>query len=89
MTSIFLLVAIRKEIQDIENGKFDIENNPIKMSPHTQRQVINTQWNRPYSRELAAFPVVIKHFHPIFIQNIYFLLLFFSHSQEFQKYGQV
>ncbi|XP_066601084.1 glycine dehydrogenase (decarboxylating), mitochondrial [Prorops nasuta] len=50
------LISIRGEIEDIENGKLDIANNPLKMAPHTQEQVISSDWNRPYSRELAAFP---------------------------------
>lgn len=39
----------------------DVEVNPLKMAPHTQQQVIQSEWNRPYSRELAAFPVVRFH----------------------------
>ncbi|KAG6802797.1 glycine dehydrogenase (decarboxylating), mitochondrial isoform X1 [Apis mellifera caucasica] len=50
------LIYIREEINDIENGKLDIVKNPLKMAPHTQEQVISSTWNRPYSRELAAFP---------------------------------
>lgn len=50
------LICIRKEIGDIENGKLDIAKNPLKMAPHTQQQVISDSWDRPYSRELAAFP---------------------------------
>ncbi|XP_065339438.1 glycine dehydrogenase (decarboxylating), mitochondrial [Cloeon dipterum] len=50
------LICIRKEIQDIEEGRMDIRTNPLKMAPHTQAQVITSEWNRPYSRELAAFP---------------------------------
>lgn len=55
---VIFLIAIRKEIADIEEGKLDITKNPLKMAPHTQEQVITTEWNRPYSRELAAFPAV-------------------------------
>lgn len=54
----YFSIAIRKEITDIEEGKLDIAQNPLKMAPHTQEQVITTEWNRPYSRELAAFPAV-------------------------------
>ena len=36
----------------------DLSVNPLKMAPHTQHQVIQSEWNRPYSREVAAFPVV-------------------------------
>ena len=52
------MICIRKEIQDVEDGKMDKENNPLKNAPHTQRQVFSSQWNRPYSREQAAFPLV-------------------------------
>ncbi|KAJ8668011.1 hypothetical protein QAD02_009674 [Eretmocerus hayati] len=50
------LILIRREIQEIEDGKMDAECNPLKMAPHTQEQVISDQWKRPYSRQLAAFP---------------------------------
>ncbi|XP_011308791.1 glycine dehydrogenase (decarboxylating), mitochondrial [Fopius arisanus] len=50
------LIAIRGEIQDIQDGKMDADINPLKMAPHTQEQVISSSWNRPYSREVAAFP---------------------------------
>lgn len=52
------LVTIRDEIQEIEDGKMDIKVNPLKMAPHTQFQVVNSEWNRPYTREQAAFPAV-------------------------------
>ncbi|KAK0167223.1 hypothetical protein PV327_004652 [Microctonus hyperodae] len=51
------LICIRKEIQDIEDGKMDMEINPLKMAPHTQEQIINSNWDRPYARELGAFPM--------------------------------
>ncbi|KAL4706546.1 hypothetical protein ACJJTC_015744 [Scirpophaga incertulas] len=50
------LIAIRKEIKDIEDGVMDKRLNPLKMAPHTQEEVISEDWNRPYSREQAAFP---------------------------------
>lgn len=50
------LISIRKEIEAIETGKMNPTNNPLKMAPHTQCQVISSEWNRPYSREVAAFP---------------------------------
>lgn len=52
------LVTIRDEIREIEEGRMDIKVNPLKMSPHTQFQVVNSEWNRPYTREQAAFPAV-------------------------------
>ncbi|XP_026328372.1 glycine dehydrogenase (decarboxylating), mitochondrial [Hyposmocoma kahamanoa] len=50
------LITIRKEIKDIEDGSIDKRMNPLKMAPHTQLEVISEEWNRPYSREQAAFP---------------------------------
>ncbi|ELU04682.1 hypothetical protein CAPTEDRAFT_173618 [Capitella teleta] len=50
------LICIRKEIQMIVDGKLDLKRNPLKMAPHTQDDVITSNWNRPYPREMAAFP---------------------------------
>lgn len=50
------LISIRQEIRDIEEGKLDVRINPLKMAPHTQEQVISSSWERPYTREQAAFP---------------------------------
>ena len=50
------MIAIRAEIQAIEDGKMDRENNPLKNAPHTADSVISSEWNHPYSREVAAFP---------------------------------
>lgn len=52
------MISIREEIRQIENGTMDAKINPLKMAPHTQKQVINDEWNRPYSRQQAAFPAV-------------------------------
>jgi len=50
------LIRIRHEIQQIELGHMDPVINPLKMSPHTQEQVLDPNWDRPYSRQTAAFP---------------------------------
>ena len=51
------LVAIRQEIADIESGKIDSENNPLKNAPHTFDKLISEEWGLPYSREQAFFPL--------------------------------
>lgn len=51
------MIAIRHEITAIANGKMDAENNPLKNSPHTVHTLVNPEWNHPYSREEAVFPV--------------------------------
>ena len=50
------MVAIREEIREIEEGRADRVNNVLKNSPHTALDVARDDWNRPYSREAAAFP---------------------------------
>ena len=51
------LLAIREEIRAVELGTASREDNVVKRAPHTLEQVIADGWNRPYSREQAAFPV--------------------------------
>lgn len=51
------MLAIRAEIAAIENGEADKANNVLKHAPHTQDVIINSDWNRPYTREAAAFPL--------------------------------
>lgn len=50
------MINIRKEIDDIANGKTDKKDNVLHNAPHTAEVVINSNWNHKYSRELAAFP---------------------------------
>jgi glycine dehydrogenase len=50
------LIAIREEIQAIEEGTIDRDNNPLKHAPHTAEAVAANEWGRPYGREQAAFP---------------------------------
>jgi glycine dehydrogenase len=50
------LIAIREEIREIEIGTADREQNILTNAPHTLEQVIADDWNRPYSRERAAYP---------------------------------
>ena len=57
------MIAIREEIREIEDGKAPKDNNVLKNAPHTARVITAPEWNRPYSREKAAFPVkwVVDH----------------------------
>ena len=50
------MIAIREEIREIETGKADKVNNVLKHAPHTMDVVMSDSWDRPYSREKAAFP---------------------------------
>lgn len=51
------MLSIKKEIEKIITGEFDINDNPIKNSPHTADDITSDNWQHKYSRELAAFPL--------------------------------
>jgi glycine dehydrogenase len=51
------MIAIRGEIADVLSGKVDKKNNLLKHAPHTAKTVCANEWNRPYSREQAAYPL--------------------------------
>lgn len=51
------MISIRKEIQEIEDGVADREDNVLKHAPHTQRVIAADEWTRSYSREKGAFPL--------------------------------
>ena len=50
------MILIREEIQDIVDGRQPRTNNVIKNAPHTAKTVTASEWDRPYSREKAAYP---------------------------------
>jgi glycine dehydrogenase len=50
------MISIREEIREIEEGKADRKDNPLKNAPHTLARVTANEWSHPYSREKAAFP---------------------------------
>ncbi len=51
------MIAIHAEIMEVESGSVDSKNNLLKNAPHTADQIASETWDRPYSRERAAFPV--------------------------------
>jgi glycine dehydrogenase len=55
------MIAIREEIREVEEGKAPKDNNVLKNAPHTARMITAPEWNRPYSREKAAFPAKWVH----------------------------
>jgi glycine dehydrogenase len=50
------MISIHAEIEAVARGKIDRENNLLKNAPHTAWQIASEKWDRPYSREQAAFP---------------------------------
>ena len=70
------MISIRTEIDAITNGKIDRQNNLLKNAPHTARRIASEKWNRPYSREQAAFPAPWTREHKFWpsvarIDNVY------------------
>ena len=50
------LISIRQEIREIEQGKLDRADNPLKHAPHPASVVTADRWDHRYGRERAAFP---------------------------------
>ena len=48
------MISIRKEIEEVSK---EDANNPLKNAPHTQAMLTADEWNLPYSRKQAAFPL--------------------------------
>ena len=70
------MIAIRKEIAQVESGELDENDNPLKNAPHTSMEICAGGWEHPYNRELAAFPVSgllqSKYWPPVArIDNVY------------------
>jgi glycine dehydrogenase len=51
------MICIRKEIAKVESGEWDAIDNPLHNAPHTLADMVDDNWNRSYSRQLAAYPV--------------------------------
>jgi glycine dehydrogenase len=70
------MISIHAEMQAIANGQTDRQNNLLKNAPHTMQQVSADQWQRPYAREQAAYPVPWLRDHKFWpsvarIDNVY------------------
>ena len=51
------MISIHADMQRVESRQIDNQNNPLKNAPHTADVVAGDDWDRPYSRRQAAFPV--------------------------------
>ncbi|MBA4254468.1 MAG: glycine dehydrogenase (aminomethyl-transferring) [Polaromonas sp.] len=70
------MIAIREEIRRIEAGVWPQDNNPLKHAPHTAASLLGAEWDRPYARELGAFPLAslkaVKYWPPVGrVDNVY------------------
>ncbi len=70
------MIEIHGEIESVETGLMDPANNVLKRAPHTAEDLLREQWDRPYTREEAAFPLdwvkADKYWPPVGrIDNVY------------------
>src|SRR5713101_5483964 len=70
------MISIHAEIEAVARGKIDREHNLLKNAPHTAWQIASAKWDRPYSREEAAFPAPWTREHKFWpavarIDNVY------------------
>src|SRR5690606_22222772 len=54
------MLAIRMEIDRVQDGEWTLEDNPLVNAPHTQHEMV-AEWNHGYSRELAVFPAGVAN----------------------------
>jgi glycine dehydrogenase len=70
------MIAIRMEVAEIEAGRMDPADNPLKNAPHTADSLMVAHWTHPYSREQAAYPVARARTHKFWppvgrVDNVY------------------
>ena len=49
------MAAIRREIDEVGEGRWSVEESPLRRAPHTAASLVST-WDRPYDRRTAVFP---------------------------------
>jgi len=50
------MLAIRAEIDEVGSGRVSIEDSPLRNAPHTMDTILSEKWDRPYTREVGAYP---------------------------------
>jgi glycine dehydrogenase len=56
------MIAIRDEIDRVASGEWPLADSPLRHAPHTAEDLLMGDWDRPYSREQAAYPVpALRH----------------------------
>ena len=54
------MLGIRREIQEVQDGLLSADDSPLRHAPHTQDDLLAAEWDRAYSREVAAFPTKVQ-----------------------------
>jgi glycine dehydrogenase len=88
------LIAIRREISDVEQGRFSITQSPLRYAPHTVHDLAADEWNRPYPRAEGCFPAgtahVDKYWSPVGrVDNVYGDRNLFCTCVPLEEYEQI
>ncbi|MDA2979880.1 MAG: aminomethyl-transferring glycine dehydrogenase subunit GcvPB, partial [Actinomycetota bacterium] len=51
------MIAIRAEIQEVADGLVEVEESVLRNAPHPAVDLLVGEWDKPYTREQAAYPV--------------------------------
>ena len=51
------MIAIKQEVNQVANGEFQLDDNPLVSAPHTAAVVTGDEWTRAYTRSQAAYPL--------------------------------
>jgi len=70
------MISIRAEIARVEGGEMDARNSPLRHAPHTLADILDESWDRPYSKQEAAYPLAwlkeAKYWPPVNrVDNVY------------------
>jgi len=70
------MIAIRREISEIESGRFKVEASPLRHAPHTVHDIADDNWTRAYPRSEGCFPAgssrTDKYWSPVGrVDNVY------------------
>jgi glycine dehydrogenase len=70
------MIAIRREIAEIEQGRWKVEASPLRHAPHTVHDIADDAWARAYSRSEGCFPAgsarIDKYWSPVGrVDNVY------------------
>jgi glycine dehydrogenase len=70
------MIAIRREIAEVESGRFEIEASPLRHAPHTVHDIADDNWTRAYGRAEGCFPAgtsrTDKYWSPVGrVDNVY------------------
>ena len=70
------MIAIRREVARVAAGELDRADNPLRNAPHTADELTADEWNHPYSRTEAAYPLPFvranKYWPPVKrVDNVY------------------